>query len=100
VARSGQQVSNEKSILILIGDIIMIHGMIQTVDSSLKSTSGIFIDMIDEMVDKYGEDSWIVFDSIGLSEKDYTEMNFKQDNFRKAINFYLKEKSTKIEAEL
>jgi hypothetical protein len=75
----------------------MIHGMIQAVDSSLKSTSYIFIDMIDEMIDKYGEDSWIVFDSIGISEKDYTEMNFKPDNFRKAINFYLKEKSTKKE---
>jgi hypothetical protein len=49
------------------------------------------------MIDKYGEDSWIVFDSIGISEKDYTEMNFKPDNFRKAINFYLKEKSTKKE---
>lgn len=76
----------------------MINEMIKTIDSSIKSTTYLFINMVDEMVDKYGEDSWIVFDNIGISKDGYNIMNFRHDNFRKAINFYLKEKS-RIEEE-
>lgn len=72
----------------------MIGNWIKQIDDSMKQHTKEFIFMMDEMLDKYCSDEWLVFENVGISKNDYHQMSFTKDNFRRALNFYLKENNS------
>lgn len=70
----------------------MIKDHIKKIDDSIKSYTKEFIFMMDEMLDKYHQDQWMVFDSVGITKDDYRKMVFTKPDFIRALNFYLKDR--------
>ena len=48
--------------------------------------------LVDEMIEKYPDNKEYVFESIGITEKNFNNVKFNNEQFRNALNFYLKEK--------
>jgi stalled ribosome rescue protein Dom34 len=73
---------------------------IQKLDDSIKDCTKEFIQMMDEMLERYREDESIVFDSVGITKKDYYRVCFTKMQFLKALDFYLKERRREFDREM
>jgi hypothetical protein len=78
----------------------MIMKFIQKLDDSIKDCTKEFIQMMDEMLERYREDESIVFDSVGITKKDYYRVCFTKMQFLKALDFYLKERRREFDREM
>ncbi len=78
----------------------MIRNLIKNIDDSVKDCTKEFILMMDEMLDRYSEDKDMVFESVGITKKDYYRVCFTKMQFIKALDFYLKETRRKFNREV
>jgi hypothetical protein len=78
----------------------MIKNLIKILDDSVKDCTKEFILMMDEMLERYAEDERMVFESVGITRKDYYKMCFTRMHFIKALDFYLKENRRSVNREM
>ena len=62
-------------------------------DCFYKDDVNDFSTLVDEMLEKYSDHRDFVFESIGITEKQVRNAKFNEEQFRSALDFYLKEKS-------